>query len=206
MRSVCALCLLLGLAASVVPASEASWPAKGDTLAPATTVRLEGEWPHPDDTLAWALLDSLQVGKIKLELSQESEEAGQQLWGLLKSSELSERCAQVRVPGGTSAWPTFRARLVANAGSNGFDTASLASVLDIIEKQEPYLTTEGQLLPFAAYLAHQADDAVWIILCRWESGYSPRDDGHTAYLKAGHIRGWAFLEKNGRQIGYTTCK
>ena len=201
---ICSLVIAISLGAA--SASFATWPAAGDTLAPATTVRPAAGWPYAEDTLALALLDSLQVGKIDLEIAADSEEAGRQLWDLLENSELSKRCSQLRVPSGTSVWPVFRSRLVAVARSNGFESASLERVLNVIEQHEPHLTTKGQLIPFAALQAHRAGEVAWVILCRWESGYRPPEHGVTYSTKVGHIRAWAFLAQSSQQVGYTTCR
>ena len=198
--------LTAGIVFVVATGAYATWPAAGDTLAPATTVGPIEKWAQIDEMLAPMPLDSLQVKRINLELSKNPEEASQQLWNLLKNSEVSKHYGQLKVPGGTSVWPIFRSRLVAAAETGGFDYSSLEMVLNSIEQQEPYLTTKGQLIPFAALLVHQAGDEVWVIPCRWESGYQPPRDGIPFMIEAGHIRAWAFLAQNGQQVGYTTCK
>jgi hypothetical protein len=164
------------------------------------------EWPPADNTRALALLDSLQVGVIDLELATEPQIAQKQLWDLYANQELGQRYAQIEVPGGSSVWPVFRARLIATAKASHLDAASLERTLDIIERQEPHLTSKGQLFPYGAFLAGRAGEAVWVIPCRWESGYRPPTSSVSFPLKAGHIRIWAFLAKSGKQIGYSTCK
>jgi hypothetical protein len=164
------------------------------------------EWPDSRNTRALALLDSLQVGEIDLELATDSEMARKQLWDLYANQELSKRYAQVEVPGGASVWPVFRSRLVATAKTNNFESALLEKVLHIIEQQEPHLTTKGQLIPFGAFLAHRSGEAVWVVPCNWASGYRPPKDGVPIPMTVSHIRVWAFLAKNGEQVGYSTCK
>ena len=164
------------------------------------------QWPAADDTRALALLDSLQVGAIDLELAADPEVVQRQLWDLYANQELGKRYAQIEVPGGSSVWPVFRSRLIATANAHKLDSASLESALAIIERQEPHLVSKGQLLPYGAFLARRAGEDVWVIPCGWESGYQPPTDGVTHPVKVGHIRVWALLASSGEQVGYSTCR
>ncbi len=170
------------------------------------STRPSAEWPDSDNQLAITLLDSLQVGEIDLRLAQDSEVARKQLWDLYANSELSDRYAQIEVPGGTSVWPVFRDRLIAAVRAKKVDSESLERALSKIEQQEPGLTTKGQLFPFGAFVARRGKEKVWVIPCQWESGYRPPVDGRPIPMKAGHIRVWAFSIESGRQVGFTTCK
>ena len=164
------------------------------------------EWPSPADTLALALLDSLQVGAISLNLSSDPDEAGRQLWGQFAKGELAKRYSQIEVPGGKSVWPVFRDRLVAVAIEKGFDSKSLVGALGQIEQNEERLTTKGQLYPIGAFVARARTGKVWVVPCHWESGYQPPKEGQRIPLQAKHIRIWAFAMGSGRQVGYVTCK
>jgi hypothetical protein len=159
------------------------------------------DWPAPSDTLALALLDSLQVSELDIELDEDLEVAGKQLWDLFATQELAKMYAAIDLPGGASVWHIFRSRLLDAASESGFEIGSLKRALDSIEESEPHLTTNGQLLPFGAFMAHYNGARAWVVPCRWESGYSPLRP-----VKAQHIRIWAFSVESGDQVGYITCK
>ncbi len=163
-------------------------------------------WPSAGDSLAAAMLDSLQVATIDLRLSDDSNEAKQQLWGTFANRGLAMRYSRIAIPGDVSAWWVFRERLVEAAKTEGRNADSLARALDEIAKQEERLIAEGQIYPFGAFIAKQRGERVWVIPCLWESGTSYDSEGQPRPVKASHIRIWAFLVESGRQVGYVTCK
>lgn len=166
----------------------------------------KNEWPSSSDTLAVLLLDSLQVADISLLLSEDADEIKQQLWGTFASRDLANRYSQIEVPSRVRAWPLFRARLLDAATAARRNPRSLARALDDIEKQEEWLIAERQIFPIGAFVAKQRGEKVWVIPCLWEGGVTYNSDGQPRPVRARHLRIWAFLIGNGRQIGYETYR
>ena len=163
-------------------------------------------WPSSADSLAVALLDSLQVAKISLLLSEEPDDVAQQLWGTFANRDLAKRYSQIEIPSNKPAWPVFRARLIDVAKAAGRNKESLARALDEIAKQEEWLVSERQIYPIGAFIAKQRGEKVWVIPCLSESGISYDGEGQPRPMRARHIQIWAFLVESGRQVGYVTCK
>lgn len=163
-------------------------------------------WPAATDTLATALLDSLQVARIELKLSEDSAEAGRQLWAKFANQDLGDRYSQIAIPAEVRSWGVFRGRLVEVVRAQGMPVESLELCLDRIQAECASLIEKGQLFPYGAFLARQWGDDAWLIPCRWESSvtYGP---GHIPNpVRAGHVRIWAFMVGSGEKVGYTTCR
>lgn len=166
----------------------------------------QGRWPSSADSLAVSLLDSMQVAKISLLLSEDPNEVEQQLWGTFANRDLATRYSQIEVPSDVRAWPVFRARLLSAAENSKRNTESLARALDIIEEHEQWLVAERLIFPIGAFIAKQRGEKVWVIPCLWESGVSSDGTGSPRPVRARHIQIWAFSIENCRQVGFATCK
>jgi len=96
----------------------------------------------------------------------------------------------------------FSRALIDKANRTGFESESLAKVLGCI-----LADAAGQpiaYLPVAAYETALNGEPVWVVAVHWEEYF-----GHTAPIPAmplGHIRSFAFTQKNSKQVGFMTCR
>ena len=90
----------------------------------------------------------------------------------------------------------FSEALIRKADEKKLNSASLRKALGLILKDSN--DNKAAYLPIEAFQTTLDGDLVWIVTIKWE-----RDDEVGA--KLGHIRTFAFDQKNLKQVGFVTC-
>ena len=100
-------------------------------------------------------------------------------------------------------WLFYKEELLKKAKEKKFNVNLLQKCIQSIEPDEK---DRKSLLPVAAFLAKNANENIWIILCIWE--YNDAIEGKTGKrmtLSMGHICGWVIDEKSQKEMAFFTC-
>jgi hypothetical protein len=96
----------------------------------------------------------------------------------------------------------FSRALIDKADRAGFDSESLAKVIRCI-----LADASGQPLayvPVAAYETTLNGEPVWVVAIHWEEYFGPEHP--IPAIALGHIRSYAFTQKDPKQVGFITCR
>jgi hypothetical protein len=99
-------------------------------------------------------------------------------------------------------YEVFSRALIDKANRAGFDSESLAKVLKSI-----LADAEGQpiaYIPVAAYETTFNGEPVWVVAVHWEEYFGPKVP--IPAMPLGHIRSYAFTQKDPKKVGFMTCR
>ena len=96
----------------------------------------------------------------------------------------------------------FSRALIDKANRFGFDSESLTKVLRCILAD----ATSQPLayVPVAAYETTLSGEPVWVVAVHWEEYFGPEHP--IPAMPLGHIRSYAFTQKDLKQVGFITCR
>jgi hypothetical protein len=99
-------------------------------------------------------------------------------------------------------YDVFSRALIDKANRSGFDSESLTKVLRCILAGAAGLPLA--YVPVAAYETTLNGEPVWVVAVHWEEYFGPEHSIPAVPL--GHIRSYAFTQKDLKQVGFITCR
>ncbi len=137
------------------------------------------------------------VGKLGHDLPSDENARGTFLWYRFANKHAESKFGSQTTKGWEDKYDNFSRALVNKAESKGFDSVSLAKILQLI-----YADSNGvAYLPVGAYQTNLGADLVWIVVVKWEG--PGKVEGR--WLTMQHVRMYAFKQGDLEKVAFKTC-
>ncbi len=159
------------------------------------------EEPSPSISTITAseLIPKLFVERKDIALSADNEKAEKELWNKIAQSKQIKYLPAIVTDNWEGDWIKCQSRLKEIAKNNNYDDASLESCLVSLHAYGP---KKIYSLPEAVYLSGKGEDAMWIVVLRWED-YHTSGDSKTIVLS--HIAVTSIRIKDLKRMATVSC-